>query len=289
MQNTQETQEASLIDQLKEQVMSFFNDPSAIIEIASNLFLALLLFWVGKKVASMVSGWAKKGMERASHQPILVNFVSNIVYYTLLVVVVIMSLAQLGIQTTSMLAVFGAAGLAIGLALKDSLSNFASGVMLVMFRPFKIGHVVEVSGVTGKVKDLRIFSTILITPDNKEVIIPNGQVTSDVITNYTSQGTRRVDLVFGVSYDDDLKVAKKIMEDTVNAHPLVMKEPAPKVALMELGASSVDFVVRPWTTVDDYWTVYSDLLEQMKANLEAGGCSFPYPQSDVHLHQVNQD
>ncbi len=289
MQNTQETQEASLIDQLKEQVMSFFNDPSAIIDIASNLFLALLLFWVGKKVASMVSGWAKKGMERAGHQPILVNFVSNIVYYTLLVVVVIMALAQLGIQTTSMLAVFGAAGLAIGLALKDSLSNFASGVMLVMFRPFKIGHVVEVSGVTGKVKDLRIFSTILITPDNKEVIIPNGQVTSDVITNYTSQGTRRVDLVIGVSYDDDLKVAKKIMEDTVNAHPLVMKDPAPKVALVELGASSVDFAVRPWATNDDYWTVYSDLLEQLKANLEAGGCSFPYPQTDVHLHQVNKD
>ena len=285
----QATQEPSLIEQLKEQVMSFFSDPSMLIHYAGKVLLALLLFWVGKRVAKMISGWSKKGMEKAGHQPILVNFVSNIVYYTLLVVVVIMALAQLGIQTTSMLAVFGAAGLAIGLALKDSLSNFASGVMLVMFRPFKIGHVVEVGGVTGKVKDLRIFSTIIITPDNKEVIIPNGQVTSGVITNFTSQGTRRVDLVFGVSYDDDLKVAKKIMEETVNAHPLVMKEPAPKVALMELGASSVDFVVRPWTTVDDYWTVYSDLLEQMKANLEAGGCSFPYPQSDVHLHQVKPD
>ena len=285
----QNSQEPSLIDQMKDQVMSFFNDPSLLLHIAGKVFLALLLFWVGKRVAKMFSGWAKRGMERAGHQPILVNFVSNIVFYTLLVVVIIMALAQLGIQTTSMLAVFGAAGLAIGLALKDSLSNFASGVMLVMFRPFKIGHVVEVSGVTGKVKDLRIFSTILITPDNKEVIIPNGQVTSDVITNYTSQGTRRIDLTIGVSYDDDLKVAKKIMEDTVNAHPLVMKEPAPKVALMELGASSVDFVVRPWSTVDDYWTVYSDLLEQLKVNLEAGGCSFPYPQQDVHMHQVSKD
>ncbi|WP_154224217.1 mechanosensitive ion channel family protein [Marinicella rhabdoformis] len=292
MQDTQESQNAqdpSLIEQLKTQLEGYISDPSLLIDIATNVLLALLLFWVGRRVTQMVSNLIRRSLEKSGQQVILVNFISNIVYYTLLVVVVIMSLAQLGIQTTSMLAVFGAAGLAIGLALKDSLSNFASGVMLVMFRPFKIGHFVEVAGVSGKVKDLRIFSTILLTTDNKEVIIPNGQVTSDVITNYTSQGTRRVDLVFGVSYDDDLKVAKRIMEETVNAHPLVMKEPAPKVALVELGASSVDFAVRPWTTVDDYWTVYSDLLEQMKANLEAGGCSFPYPQSDVHLHQVNKD
>lgn len=285
----QNSESPTMIEQLTTQVKDFVSDPSVLLNIAGNLFLALLLFWVGKRLAKLVSNWTKKGLEKAGHQPILVNFISNIAYYTLLVVVIIMALAQLGVQTTSMLAVFGAAGLAIGLALKDSLSNFASGVMLVMFRPFRIGHVVEVGGVTGKVKDLRIFSTIIITPDNKEVIIPNGQVTSGVITNYTSQGTRRVDLTIGVSYDDDLKVAKKIMEDTVNAHPLVLKDPAPKVALVELGASSVDFAVRPWATVDDYWTVYSDLLEQMKVNLEAGGCSFPYPQTDVHLYQQSKD
>ncbi len=196
-----------------------------------------------------------------------------------------MALAQLGIQTTSMLAVFGAAGLAVGLAMKDSLSNFASGVMLVMFRPFRIGDVVEVAGITGKVQDLRIFSSIITTPDNKEVIIPNGQITSGVITNYTSRGTRRVDLVIGVSYDDDLKVAKQIMEEVVNAHPLVLSDPAPAVAMAALADSSVNFNVRPWTKVEDYWTVYSDLLEQLKEKLEAGGCNFPYPQTDVHLYK----
>ncbi len=275
----------SLVDQLKEQVTHFINDPSQLLALVGSLFLSLLIFWIGKKVANMIATSTKKALAKAGHQTILINFIGNIIYYTLLVAVIIMALSQLGIKTTSMLAVFGAAGLAIGLALKDSLSNFASGVMLVMFRPFSVGHFVEVAGVSGKVKDLRIFSTILTTPDNKEVIIPNGQITSDVIVNYTSMSTRRIDLVIGVSYDDDLKVARKIIENTVNAHPLILKDPAPAIAVAALADSSVNFNVRPWGRVDDYWTIYSDLLEQLKTNLEAGGCSFPYPQRDVHLYQ----
>lgn len=282
---TDNEQAVPLMEQLKGQFNEFVTNPELLLSMLGSLVLALLVFWVGKRVANMVSKGIKKGMEKAGHQAILVNFVSNIVYYTLLVAVVIMALSQLGVQTTSMLAVFGAAGLAVGLALKDSLSNFASGVMLVMFRPFKIGDVVEVAGITGKVQDLRIFSSIITTPDNKEVIIPNGQITSGVITNFTSRGTRRVDLVIGVSYDDDLKVAKQIMEEVVNAHPLVLSDPAPAVAMAALADSSVNFNVRPWAKVEDYWIVYSELLEQLKEKLEAGGCSFPYPQTDVHLYK----
>lgn len=279
-------QEASFVEQLKSYVMDFLNNPEALIGIAKSLLLALLIFWLGRRIARAVSNLSAKGLTKTGNDPILVNFLKNLVYYVILAAVVIMALGQLGVQTTSLIAVMGAAGLAIGLALKDSLSNFASGVMLVMFRPFKLGDVVEVAGKTGKVREIRIFSTIINTPDQKEMIVPNGLITSDVITNYTAQQTRRVDLVIGVSYDDDIKTAKKIIAETIDAHELVLKDPAPTIMVLELADSSINFAVRPWCKTDDYWTVYGDLLEQLKYNLEAGGCSFPYPQTDVHLHQV---
>ncbi|MGJ8664654.1 MAG: mechanosensitive ion channel family protein, partial [Marinicella sp.] len=251
-----------------------------------GLALALLVFWIGRRIAKFMSNLTAKALTKAGNDPILVNFLRNLVYYIILVAVIIMALGQLGVQTTSLIAVMGAAGLAIGLALKDSLSNFASGVMLVMFRPFKLGDVVEVAGKTGKVQEIRIFSTIINTPDQKEMIVPNGLITADVITNFTAQKTRRVDLVIGVSYDDDIKTAKSIIEKTVVAHELVLKDPAPTIMVLELADSSINFAVRPWCKTEDYWTVYSDLLEQLKYNIEAGGCSFPYPQTDVHLHQA---
>jgi small conductance mechanosensitive channel len=282
-----EEKEVSFIDQLKNYVLDFFNNPAALMGVLKALVLALLIFWIGRKIARMVSNMTAKGLTKTGNDLILVNFLKNLVYYVLLAAVVIMALGQVGVQTTSLIAVLGAAGLAVGLALKDSLSNFASGVMLVLFRPFKLGDVVEVAGKTGKVKEIRIFSTIINTPDNKEMIVPNGQITSDIITNFSSQNTRRVDLVIGVSYDDDIKTAKSIIHDTVTSHDLVLQDPAPTIMLTELADSSINFAVRPWCNSADYWTVYGDLLEQLKVNLEAGGCSFPYPQQDVHLHQVS--
>ena len=281
-----EEKEVSFIDQIKTYFSDFINNPEALIGIATKLVLALLIFWIGRRIARWVSNLTAKGLTKAGNDPIIVNFLKNLVYYVILVVVIITALGQLGIQSTSLFAVMGAAGLAIGLALKDSLSNFASGVMLVMFRPFKLGDIVEVSGVTGKVQEIRIFSTIIKTPDNKEIIVPNGLITSDVITNLTSQGNRRIDLTIGVSYDDDIKKAKEIIEATVSAHPLVLKDPGLSVFLIELADSSINFAVRPWVKAGDYWTVYGDVLEQLKYDLEAGGCSFPYPQQDVYMHQV---
>mgnify|MGYP000358527864 CR=1 FL=1 len=203
----------------------------------------------------------------------------------LLAAVILAALDKLGVPVTSLLAILGAAGLAIGLALKDSLGNFAAGVMLLFFRPFKKGDFVEVAGVAGTVDEVRIFSTVLTTPDNKQIIIPNGQVGADSITNYSAKEERRVDMVFGVSYDDDLKVARKVLTELCANHPLVLDDPATNIFVLNLGDSSVDFAVRPWAKTADYWTVYGDIMEQAKVGLEAAGCSFPFPQQDVHLYK----
>jgi small conductance mechanosensitive channel len=219
--------------------------------------------------------------------PTLVNFLCNMVYAILLIAVILAALDTLGLPVTSLIAVVGAAGLAVGLALKDSLGNFASGVMLVMFRPFTKGDYVEVAGVAGTVNEVRIFSTILTTPDNKLIIIPNGQVAADTITNYSANDQRRVDMVFGVGYDDDLKLAREVLTRICADHPKVLDDPATKIFVMNLGDSSVDFAVRPWAKTEDFWTVKGDLLEQAKVELEAAGCNIPYPQTDVHLHHQN--
>ncbi len=279
----------TMFQQIKSQISEYLTNPEMLIDVAQSLVLALLIYWVGKRIAKLVSNMTGKGLTKTGNEVILVNFIKNIIYYVILAAVIVMALGQLGVQTTSLIAVMGAAGLAIGLALKDSLSNLASGVMLVLTRPFKRGDFVDVAGTSGKVTEIKLFSTVLQSPDNKKLIIPNGQITSDVIINYTTEAMRRIDLVIGVSYDDDIREAKKILQDTIAAHDLVLAEPKPVVMLKDLGASSVDFVVRPWVNTEDYWTVYGDLMEQIKVNIEAGGCSFPYPQTDVHLHQVKED
>ena len=252
-----------------------------------KILLALVIYIIGKWIAKRITAFVKRLMESRDADPTLVNFLSNVVYAILLVAVILAALDTLGLPVTSLIAVVGAAGLAIGLALKDSLGNFASGVMLVMFRPFVKGDVVEVAGVTGKVSEVRIFSTIMTTPDNKQIIIPNGQVAADTITNYTAHDQRRVDLVFGVGYDDDLKVVREVLTRICADHPLVLDDPATSIFVLNLGDSSVDFAVRPWTKTEDYWTVWGDLLEQGKLELEAVGCNIPYPQTDVHLHATN--
>ena len=253
----------------------------------AKIVLALVIYVVGKWVAKKVANIVRKLMVGRDADPTLVNFLCNIVYAVLLVAVILAALDTVGLPVTSLLAVVGAAGLAIGLALKDSLGNFAAGVMLVMFRPFSKGDVVEVAGVAGKVDEVRIFSTILTTADNKQITIPNGQVAADTITNYTAKDMRRVDMVFGVGYDDDLKVAREVLTRVCTGHPKVLDDPAFNIFVLNLGDSSVDFAVRPWVKTEDYWTVWGDVLEQAKVELEAAGCNIPYPQTDVHLHHQN--
>ena len=206
-------------------------------------------------------------------------------YIALLVFVVLAALGQLGIQTTSFIAVIGAAGLAIGLALQGSLSNFAAGFLMIIFRPFKVGDYIEGAGVAGTVETIHIFTTQLLTPDNKTVIIPNASLTADNITNYSAKGTRRVDFVFGIGYGDDIDKAKKIMADILAKDERIFKDPVPKIALVELADSSVNFVVRPWVKVEDYWDVYFDTTENIKKSFDAEGISIPFPQHDVHVYQ----
>jgi len=251
-----------------------------------KIIFALLIYVVGKWVSRLVTSWLGRIMKARDVDNTLVIFLGNIVYAVLLTAVILASLDTLGFPITSLMAVVGAAGLAVGLAMKDSLGNFAAGVMLVVFRPFSTGDVVEVAGITGKVEGINIFNTVLLTPDNKQVIIPNGQVGAGTIINYTAKDQRRVDMVFGVSYDDDLKVARGILEKICANHPLVLDDPATNIFVLSLGDSSVNFAVRPWTKTEDYWTVWGDLMEQGKVELEAAGCSIPYPQRDVHMHQV---
>ena len=215
----------------------------------------------------------------------LVNFLRNFVYFLLMAFVILTALGELGVKTTSLLGMLAAAGLAIGLALKDSLANIASGVMIVIFRPFRIGDFVEVAGHAGKVMEIKIFNTVLNSGDNKQIIIPNGQITSGSIVNYSANDTRRIDFVIGVSYDDDLKLARNTMLEIMQEHPLVLEDPAPSAAVNNLGASSVDINVRPWVKTEDYWTVHAELLERFKVRLEEVGCSIPYPQTDVHLYK----
>ena len=248
-----------------------------------KLIAAILVLIIGRWLARKISKLITKLLEKNNVDLTLTKFLDNIIYYTLMVVVVIAAAGQLGINTTSFLTIVGAAGLAIGLALKDSLSNFASGVMLILFRPFNVGDFVTVGGVSGSVVSISLFNTILNTVDNKREIVPNSSVTSDVITNVTANDTRRVDLVIGIGYDDDIKKAKEVLNRIVKEDERVLESPAAKVAVSELADSSVNFVVRPWVKTDDYWNVYFDLTEKIKLTFDEEGISIPYPQQDVHL------
>lgn len=251
-----------------------------------KLILALAIFVIGRWVAKIITKAFRRAINRETIDDTLEDFLGNILYAILMVAVVLASVDTLGVNITSLLAIVGAAGLAIGLALKDSLGNFAAGVMLIIFRPFTKGDFVEVAGTSGSVEEVRIFNTILTTPDNKQITLPNALITADPITNYSALEQRRVDLVFGVGYDDDLKVAREVLTRICKEHDKVLDEPETQVWVSELADSSVNFNVRPWVKTADYWGVYGDLLETAKVELEAAGCSIPYPQSDLHLHKV---
>lgn len=251
-----------------------------------KLVLAAVILFVGRWLAKMITRVFRKAIHKESIDDALEDFLGNILYAILMVSVVLAAVDALGVNITSLLAIVGAAGLAIGLALKDSLGNFAAGVMLIIFRPFTKGDYVEVAGTAGKVDEIRIFNTVLTTPDNKQITLPNSLITDDAITNYSALDTRRVDLVIGVGYDDDLKLARDVISRVVNSHEKVLDAPAFNIFVSELADSSVNFNVRPWVKTEDYWDVYGDLLETIKVELDAAGLNIPYPQTDVHLHKV---
>jgi len=244
---------------------------------------ALIIFLIGRWLAKIVSRWIETALIKSRVDKTLAKFVKNLSQIILLVFVVMAALAPLGVETTQFAVVVGAAGLAIGLALQGSLANFASGFLMIIFRPFKVGDFIEAAGVKGTVKEIQIFNTIINTPDNIRVIIPNAQLTGGNILNYTINGTRRVDLVVGVSYEDDLKKAKQVIEEVLAGDDRVLKDPSPTIAVSELGDSSVNFVVRPWVNSADYWDTYFDLTAKIKLALDENDITIPYPQRDVHL------
>jgi small conductance mechanosensitive channel len=258
---------------------------SLVQQFGTNVLIALAIFFVGRLVAKWLTNFTRRIMARTDMEDTLENFLCNLIYAVLMVVVVIATINQLGIQTTSLLAVLGAAGLAVGLALQGSLSNFASGVLIVAFRPYKVGDFIEGGGVSGVVEDVQIFSTIMRSGDNKKIIVPNSQMMAGEIVNYSANDTRRVDLVAGCGYDDDLDKVRQVLTDIVNDDDRVLKDPAATIAVQELADSSVNFVVRPWVATGDYWPVYFDLTEQIKKRFDAEGIAIPYPQRDLHVYQ----
>ena len=248
-----------------------------------KIAFALIIFIVGRIIVGIVTKLVDKLMRKREMDEMLVRFINSILRWVLLLFVVIAALSQLGIDTTSLIALLGAAGLAIGLSLQSSLSNFAAGVMIIVFRPFNKGDFVEVSGASGVIDNINIFSTTMTTTDNKEIIIPNGSILESNITNYSARDTRRVDMVFGISYDDDLRKAKQILQEIIAADTRVLADPEPVIALSELADSSVNFIVRPWVKADDYWGVMWGTTEAVKLKFDEAGISIPYPQMDVHI------
>lgn len=251
----------------------------------SKIVLAVVIFVVGRMLAKVIARFVARMMSKTIKDQALTDFARTVLYSFLLLIVIAASLDQLGIETTSLVAIVGAAGLAIGLAMKDSLQNVASGVMLIVLRPFGIGDYVEAAGVGGTVEKIGLFTTMLVTPDNREVILPNSSISGATITNYSARSNRRIDLVFGIGYGDDIQKAKDILQKILADEPRILSDPEPQIAVAELGESSVDFVVRPWVERSDYWPVRFDLTEKVKVAFDAAGISIPFPQRDLHIYK----
>ena len=255
------------------------------VDFGIKLIAAIAIFFIGRMVARFVTKGIGKVMQSRDVDKILESFVSNLVYWALMMFVIIAAINQIGVQTTSLIAIIGAAGLAVGLALQGSLANFAAGVLIVMFRPYRVGDFVEAAGVAGSVVQVQLLTTILKTGDNKQIVVPNGQIMGGIITNFSANETRRVDLVIGISYDDDIDKARSTIQDLVDTDDRILKDPACLIAVSELADSSVNFVVRPWVKTADYSAVNFGLTEAIKKRFDKEGISFPYPQQDVHLIQ----
>jgi small conductance mechanosensitive channel len=250
-----------------------------------KILAALAVFIIGRWVVKYIGNLIRRVMEKRNVDPMLTKFVANLSYMALLTFVILAALGMLGIQTTSFIAVLGAAGLAIGLALQGSLANFAAGVLMIIFLPFKVGDYIEGAGTAGVVEEMQIFTTMLATPDNKTVIIPNAKLSADNIVNYSTKGTRRADMVFGIGYDDDIDKARDIIAKILSDDERVMEDPAVQIAVSELADSSVNFVTRAWVKSGDYWGVVFDTTEAVKKRFDAEGISIPFPQRDVHVYE----
>jgi small conductance mechanosensitive channel len=257
-----------------------------LVPFAIDLVIAILVFVIGRWVARAITKALGRLMARAKFDESLTKFLTDLGYALLMMVVVIAALERLGVKTTAAVAVLGAMGLAVGFAMQGSLGNFASGVMLILFKPYKVGDLVTVAGKTGVVDGIKVFNTELVTPDNRQIMIPNGAITSGTIENLTARGTLRIDLEIGIGYNDDIKKAKEVLEQVLSSDDRILAEPAAQVAVCALADSSVNFVVRPWVKASDYWDVRFDTLERVKNSLDDAGISIPYPQQDVHMHEV---
>jgi len=255
-------------------------------EYGMKIISAILIFIIGKWVVKKLTAGTKVLMEKAGVDQTLVEFGESLIYFILLLVVVLASLNTLGINTTSFVAIFGAAGLAIGLALQGSLANIGAAVLIIVFRPFKVGDFIEAAGAMGTVEDVNLFSTIIAPLDNRTIIVPNSAIIAGNIINYSQKPERRVDHVFGIGYGDDLKLAKQTLLDVIKADERILSEPEPFVGVGELGDNSVNFTFRAWVQTEDYWDVYFDTLETVKLTFDEKGISIPYPQMDVHLNNV---
>jgi small conductance mechanosensitive channel len=251
-----------------------------------KIIAAIIILIVGRWVAKAVRSFIKRLLTKKEVDAAIISFVSSLAYFGLLAFIIIAALGQLGVQTASFVAIIGAAGLAIGLALQGSLANFAAGFLLILFHPFKVGDYITAGGASGTVEEIRIFTTQLKTPDNKTVIIPNAKLTGDNIVNYSAKETRRVDFVFGVGYTDDLQKVRQVLQDIVDNDSRVLRDPPPMIAVNELADSSVNFVVRVWVKSGDYWDVHFEAIENVKKRFDAEGISIPFPQTDVHLYKT---
>lgn len=244
---------------------------------------ALLIFFIGKWVARKIITLMRRGMERAGVDQTLISFASNALYVVLIIMIIVAAISNVGVETTSFMAIFGAAGLAIGLALKDTLANVGAAVLIIFFRPFKVGDFIEASGVMGNVKSINLFSTTLTTTDNRSIIIPNGALIAGNIINYTGNQTRRIDMTFQIDYKDDLKVAKEVVMNVLQLHEKVLKEPEPIVAVGALERDGVQLIVRPWVAVEDYWNVSFEVTESIKLEFDKHNITVPFPQMDLHV------
>lgn len=252
------------------------------IKLLSALVIAIIGWWL----AGVLSRLWGKAMTRFEFDPMLSHFLQSIIKALIEVIVIVIALGQMGVQTTSLIAILGAAGLAIGLALQNSLANFAAGVLLLIFKPFKAGDFVEAGGVTGSVEHLRIFSSVFHTPDNREIIVPNAKIYNDVIVNYSARDTRRIDLVVGIGYESDLRKAKNMIAELIRADQRILEDPLPAFGVMDLGENSVNLFVRLWVKSEHFWDVRCDFLERLKTTFDDQGISIPYPQMDIHLYQT---
>lgn len=271
------TEGSSFVQGALETLVTFFQDNWL------NVVFALLIYLIGKWIVGVVTSLVKKGMTKKDVDPALVSFLGSLLNFGLMAIVIITAIQKIGIQTTSFIAILGAAGLAVGLALQGSLSNFAAGTLIILFKPFKIGDLIDAGGVLGVVEEIGVLVTIMKTPDNKRIIAPNSSLMGGVITNVAANTERRIDMTWGVSYDDDLDLAKTVLMDELVKHPNVLSDPAPVVEIWEYADSSINFIVRPWVETSNWFSTRCELMSSIKKRLDAEGLSIPYPQRDVHM------